>query len=171
MGATNLQFTLAFQTDEQPSSSTITVYCDGLCEPYNPNGYGCWGWSAVGADGQTLAEDCGFVGKGEGITNNVAEYHALLNALRWAVGQPSGESFHFLTDSLLVVKQVNGEWACNKPHLKLLRREAVGLISQLPATLEWIPREKNERADALSRVAYQKARTDKEDASYQKTLY
>jgi hypothetical protein len=34
---------------------SIVVYADGLCEPRNPEGYSCWGWLGIDADGKRLA--------------------------------------------------------------------------------------------------------------------
>ena len=59
-------------------------------------------------------------------------------------------------DSQLVVKQYSGEWACHKEHLRALRdklRHAATFFEAL--RLEWIPREQNERADALAWRAHE----------------
>lgn len=130
----------------------VTIKCDGLCEP-NPCGYGCYGWVANGEQGEELAKDSGCVGSGEGITNNVAEYQAVIRALMWAYRR---KKFHvrILTDSQLVVNQINGLWSCNAVTLRPLLDRVRRAQSHFDATFEWIPREQNEEADTLSKYAY-----------------
>ena len=54
-------------------------------------------------------------------------------------------------DSKLVVNQVAGSWKVNKDNLKPLNAEAKSLLSKfLSVKVEWIPREKNARADAAA---------------------
>ena len=54
----------------------------------------------------------------EPVTNNVGEYKAVILALKWAEDSAhSGDlNVSILTDSLLVVNQVNGVWKCKKEH-------------------------------------------------------
>lgn len=135
-----------------------TIYCDGLCEPQNPNGYACWAFVVL-RDGQEIHNDYGCVGHGEGMSNNIAEYNSLLNALYWChKNKVVGAAIKM--DSQLVVNQVNATWKCNKEHLqKLLVRCSKGM-QLTESTLAWVPREKNEVADRYSRVAYNQARKE-----------
>lgn len=142
--------------------NTVILYCDGLCEPRNPGGYGCYGWIAW-YDGTPFVHDWACIGHGEGITNNLAEYHAVLAALRWAVARKhrfihAGVRVLVRTDSQLIARQIAGTWQCGTPHLIPLCNEARGLLDQLDGTIEWIPRAENDAADALSRRAYAEAR-------------
>ena len=57
------------------------------------------------------------------------------------------------SDSELLVKQLNGEYKVKKPHLKKLNSELVSLIKDMEVKFEHIPRERNKRADALSKKA------------------
>jgi ribonuclease HI len=62
-------------------------------------------------------------------------------------------------DSQLIVHQVTGAWACNAAHLRGLCDQARALVAQAGVRrLEWVPREKNGRADGESRRAYEEAR-------------
>jgi ribonuclease HI len=76
------------------------------------------------------------------VTNNVGEYRAVIWALtkakicRW-------KDVEILTDSQLVVEQVNGAWMCRKAHLKPLLQQVRELLGQTVATLRWVPREEN----------------------------
>lgn len=131
-----------------------TLYFDGACEPKNPGGIATFGWLIFQAD-KRLAWGYGEAKRGEGATNNLAEYYALLHALQ-AAKDLSITPDIIKGDSQLVVNQVNGQWAINKPHLAALVSEVKELN---PILLTWIPREQNEAADSLSRKAYQIART------------
>lgn len=136
----------------------LTVFCDGLYEPrYRPDGWSCWAWIALDSDGETVAQDKGCLGRGrEKFSNNVAEYHAVGRAVRWmADNKHTGEVF---TDSQLVVSQVKGDWACHADHLKPLCARVQELIKARRITLEWVPREQNALADALTNEAYAEAR-------------
>lgn len=135
----------------------IEIFVDGLCMPTNPNGYACWAYEAVNEAGKPVGRDYGCVGNGAGMSNNIAEYHALLNALERAKRE-GWTGCRIKSDSQLVVNQVNGDWRCNTPHLFELCSRAARLAAELKAQITWIPREQNERADHLSNVAYNKAR-------------
>ena len=131
----------------------IIFYCDGACLPVNPGGYATWAWVAVDLQGRELTSALGCLGHGSGCTNNVAEYTAVLEALRWGKRQGGGLVL-VRTDSQLVVHQVNGTWRIKATPLLPLVQEARGLLAELGGRLEWIPREANTRADALTYQAY-----------------
>jgi len=127
--------------------------CDGACLPVNPGGWATWAWVAVDPDGHDITSASGCLGHGPGQTNNVAEYAAVLQALRWAKHQGRGPVL-VRTDSQLVVHQVNGAWRIKATPLLPLAHEARALLVDLGGRLEWIPREANTRADALTYQAY-----------------
>lgn len=138
-------------------NSERVIYFDGACEPTNPGGWATWGWVAI-KHGVEVARNAGCVGHGAGMTNNVAEYHGLLEALRWLAKREVRQGVIIRGDSQLVIRQVSGEWACKSAHLQPLCAEASQLAAQLGVTLEWVPRAQNSRADQLSYVAYAEAR-------------
>lgn len=139
-------------------SVPVVIYFDGACEPRNPGGYGLWAWVALARDGSEVAHDYGSLGRGPDMTNNRAEYAALLEALHY-LELHDFRNVVVRGDSQLVVRQVNGEWACNSPHLQPLCRLAqISCEAATIARLEWVPREKNVRADGYSRQAYNEAR-------------
>ena len=140
--------------DKAPS---LMIYCDGLVEPTNPGGYGCWGVVVYDARQTEVHTACGSLGREPTMTNNIAEYAAVVEALRWVADQQIlGVALY--TDSQLVVQQVSGAWACNKPHLQAWRDQVRAALQQCQGTLTWVPREQNTRADQLSREGYQQAR-------------
>lgn len=137
----------------------VVGYFDGLCEwsngKRNPGGLACGGWIVFpcpafprGLRGNDVYCD------GDGATNNVAEYQAALSLLNEIYHHWTGDVI-IRGDSKLVVCQFSGKWACNAPLLvPLLARLQRAKLAFKSLTLEWIPREQNEHADAESRIAY-----------------
>ncbi|MEG1800167.1 MAG: ribonuclease HI family protein, partial [Synergistaceae bacterium] len=96
--------------------------------------------------GEVVWETARFLGTK---TNNEAEYTALLLLLK-AAKERNVKTLNIYGDSTLVVSQVSKQWKINLPHLRALAQEAWALMDGMSVTLEWIPREKNKLADALS---------------------
>jgi ribonuclease HI len=88
---------------------------------------------------------------GEG-TSNVGEYRALETAIGVATTAGARRPA-FLSDSMLVVQQVNGFWAVRGDPGSPLQRSHAHCTSALMAfdrwTLKHVPREQNKRADWL----------------------
>jgi len=131
---------------------TLSIFCDGLCDP-NPNGHGCYGWVAYDERETRVAQGYGFLGEGTGMTNNRAEYGAVIASLQWAWKERC-RKVKVYTDSQLVVRQVTGKYQIRTVALKALCEEAKALLGQVGGKIEWIPREQNTEADALSRRAH-----------------
>lgn len=68
----------------------------------------------VREDGKILSRYSGFIGKA--VTNNIAEYEALIKALELA-SKFTDEELTCVLDSELVVKQLLGEYKVRKPEL------------------------------------------------------
>lgn len=86
-------------------------------------------------------------------TNNVAEYHALLNGLRYCAEHGASEVDVYM-DSKLVVKQMSGRWKIKHPDMKALAVQARQIMKRFHAvTFTWVPRARNSRADALANKA------------------
>lgn len=149
-------------------NNSLMLFFDGSCEPSNPGGYACWAWLARSPKGNRLREAYGCLGQGEGMSNNKAEYEAVIQALTYTCtkAQMLAEREMGVTvygDSQLVIRQILGEYRARQPHLMELRGEVLALVEQLaqagvPCEFVWIPREQNMDADALTRKAYQEAR-------------
>lgn len=95
----------------------------------------------------TVGELCGTA------SNNVAEYRGMIAGIRAAWDIAPGASLRVLMDSKLVVEQMSGRWKIKHPDMQALAREAWELIGQSPVSFEWVPREKNARADAAGNAA------------------
>lgn len=104
-------------------------------------------------DGKPVAE------KGEKIgvtTNNVAEYTAVLSALKYLIDSPVKPTLvKFFLDSKLVVEQINGNFQIKQPHLKTLCVEIQRLRKSLPYPSQFshVPRKENSQADLLVNLA------------------
>jgi ribonuclease HI len=91
-------------------------------------------------------------------SNNVAEYSALLAGLRAVVDLDPSADVVARMDSKLVVEQMSGRWKIKHEDMRRLALEARDLCAEISdaggsVSFEWIPREKNKAADALSNDA------------------
>ena len=89
-------------------------------------------------------------------SNNVAEWCAVIDAVEYTLDNLVDVSeLSIETDSELVVKQISGEYAVKKDNLKLLKARYDQLLNQadFPIVVKHIPREENQIADALSKIA------------------
>lgn len=124
------------------------LYADGAARG-NP-GPAAIGFVLYDPDGEPIAEIGGVLGE---TTNNVAEYRALIAGLELALDR-GVRSIEVRLDSLLLVKQVMGEYKVRATHLKPLHREAVKLLTRFDeASLSHVRRELNTVADALANEA------------------
>ena len=108
----------------------ISVYVDG--SGGSNSGYGFF----VKDTGESFYE------KKPEITNNQAEYLAIIAALKKFVD--STEEITIYSDSKNTVNQLNHEFAINNEQLRNLAREAWSLIGKFSSlSIEWIPRKNN----------------------------
>lgn len=135
-------------TERGSASGWITAYCDGGSRGNpGPAGYGVY---IETQDGQRVAELSEYLGK---TTNNVAEYSGLLAAIDFAV-KNGHRRLRVISDSELMVKQIQGRYKVNSPDLRPLYEEAKRRIAQLDAfRIEHVLRGKNQKADRLANLA------------------
>lgn len=86
-------------------------------------------------------------------TNNVAEYTALIAALEAALEIDPQPAIEVRMDSKLVIEQMAGRWKIKHPDMQQLASKAQRLAQGLAIEYLWIPREQNQRADALANRA------------------
>ena len=130
------------------------AWFDGACEPINPGGTGKFGVIIKDGDGTVISEEHDLVGRGDAMSNNVAEYAGVRHVLRYLASRPRGRVTIY-GDSNLVINQLNGKWRIRKG-LLAIAIETKELLAQLrlwgwQITFCWIPREQNEECDALSK--------------------
>ena len=87
------------------------------------------------------------------MTNNQAEYHALIEGLK-AVREWKPERLEILLDSKLVVEQVKGAYKIKEPVLRQLHAEVMRLLREFPRyEIKHVGREENRGADHLANMA------------------
>ena len=124
------------------------IYVDGASQG-NPGLAGA-GMVAFDEDGHEIWRDSVHLGQ---MTNNMAEYEALVRALR-KVGEPDGLPINVYTDSQLVAYQVLGKYRIKNEGLKPYLEEALRLMRSLAqVAIKYIPREGNKLADKLAKDA------------------
>lgn len=103
--------------------------------------------------GRILTQNAKFIGR---TTNNVAEYTAVIEALKWikadkGLSQVSIADYKFFLDSKLVVGQLNGIFKIKNKNLRNLIVEVRKLEQEIGGNVSYhfIPREKNRQADFL----------------------
>ena len=85
-------------------------------------------------------------------TNNTAEYYGLIKGLEYAVNH-NITSLTVKGDSSLIINQVLGKYKVKSPHLIVLHRQVMELVSHFEnITFSHILRKYNKRADELSRI-------------------
>ena len=108
----------------------ISVYVDG--SGGSNSGYGYF----VKESGESFYE------KKPELTNNQAEYLAIISALKKFVD--SDESIIIYSDSKNSVNQLNHEFAINNEQLRNLAREAWSIIAKFSnLSIQWVPRKEN----------------------------
>ncbi|MFW6064598.1 MAG: reverse transcriptase-like protein [Candidatus Natronoplasma sp.] len=112
----------------------------------------------VKKNSETVREDYNIL-LDERVTNNYAEYMAVIKGLECIKHSDlEFEKIIIMSDSQLVVKQVNGEWSVNSDNLKDLHKEVKELITYFEeknksVDIEHVGRENNVEADELSQLA------------------
>lgn len=129
----------------------LTMHADGGCWP-NPGQSFC---GVVVRDErgvliETIRKDLGMG------TNNTAEWGALITALETAKARHATYVVINM-DSYMVVQQINGNWKVKHRGLKPLYERGWTLRRELAragcdVVVQWVPREQNTEADALTGV-------------------
>jgi ribonuclease HI len=124
------------------------LYADGAARG-NPGPAGA-GAVIVSPEGHIVAKVGKFLGDN---TNNFAEYMGLILGLKRAKAMGIKE-LEVLSDSELLVRQLNGEYQVKAENLRPLHHEAKGLLASFPAVeVRHVPREDNAAADEMSNRA------------------
>lgn len=127
---------------------TLHLHIDGASRG-NPGEAG-FGVHVTTPDGATVAELYGYLGRA---TNNVAEYQALVHALRHAL-ERGARRVQVFSDSELVVRQINGAYRVKHADMVPLHREASDLMRRFDeAVVSHVRRERNREADRLANRA------------------
>ena len=129
-------------------SALLTINTDGAARG-NP-GPAAYAY-VIARDGAPPVEEAGCLGR---LTNNQAEYIALVRALEHAARLGTGHRLVILSDSELLVKQMNGQYRVKDPDLRVLYEQAQALRDRFPSvTIRHVRRSQNGRADELCNEA------------------
>jgi ribonuclease HI len=138
--------------------SKLRLYFDGSCEPKNPGGIAGYGWRIVDMDGNEVKTDSAEVCRGQGATNNIAEWAGVTNGLRFLKSQGWSGQLEICGDSQLVIYQLTGRYKCRKDTLIPYHDECKNLLVAWDWSATWIPREENADCDEMSKRAYRESR-------------
>ena len=135
-------------TSKPATSDWINAHCDGGARGNpGPAGYGAL---IQDNEGMVIAELSEFLGMR---TNNYAEYSGLLGCLQYALDHHHPR-LRVVSDSELMVKQIQGKYQVKSPDLKPLYEEAKRRIAKLEAfEISHALRHKNKDADRLANEA------------------
>jgi ribonuclease HI len=130
------------------SAKNIKLFTDGAAKG-NPGPAGI-AFVITDMEGRILDQDARSIGTA---TNNVAEYQALIAAMKRAIQLKKRHVFAF-SDSELMVNQVNGSYKVKTAHIKPLVKEIIALRKKFDTfQLTFIQREQNTVADKLASKA------------------
>jgi len=127
----------------------LTIHTDGASRG-NP-GAAAFAY-VISRDGEPPIEEADILGE---MTNNQAEYTALVRALEHALELGANHRLHIHSDSELMVKQMKGEYRVKNEDLRDLYEEARDLCARFQGgvTFQHVRRAHNSRADALCNEA------------------
>jgi ribonuclease HI len=132
----------------------VTVHFDGACEPARGGGLATFGYTIEGAGFDLEEGGLAVRPYSERATNNVAEYVGAIQALDRLRGLGYTGPVEVRGDSQLVIRQMLGEYEVRAEHLRPYHDWLLQLARGFAAVRwVWVPREQNQRADALSKQA------------------
>jgi len=133
--------------DTSPEGYLVACIDGGARGNPGPAGYGVVFEDEVGRPVAELSEFLGHQ------TNNYAEYSALLAALNYTL-RHGFKALKVISDSELLVKQINGEYKVSSPTLQELHGRVKMMLNVLHYfEIKHVPREKNRDADRLANLA------------------
>lgn len=142
-------------TQHQSSGAGYTIYTDGGARG-NP-GPAAYGFVINDSKGSRIYEEGRTIGNA---TNNVAEYSAVIAALRWLASQTTDKrqlttDIRIFLDSQLAAQQLSGRWKIKNERLRNLYFTIKELEQNLGVKViyQHVVREKNLEADRLVNLA------------------
>lgn len=143
---------------------TIVCKVDGLCEPafeggpQNPGGVATYGYFICYEDGRPIAKGSDVVGEGEEMDHMVAEYEAVVQALRHLLHENRiSESVEVHNDNQQLWLEMSGQREIGKGPYAARHNEARELTSRFTRiSYKLIPSESNWEADCLAWKEYRR---------------
>jgi ribonuclease HI len=138
----------------------LTIFVDGASKG-NPGHAGIG--VRIESNGDLLKEYCGYIGQA---TNNTAGYRALLKGLEIA-RELEANRVSVISDSELVVRQMNGEYRVKNASLLPLYQDAQKRSKHFDAfQIRHVPRSKNKDADRLANQGIENQESSKQQADH-----
>lgn len=114
-------------------------------------------------DGTVVQDGCKYLGE---LTNNQAEYDALVLALEAIEPEQDGTDLEIYSDSELLVKQLNGEYRVKNSDLRQRFVRVHRLLRHFDTvTVDHVRRGENGAADALANQAIDAYQIEREEAA------
>lgn len=130
----------------------LIIFTDGASRG-NP-GPASYGFTISDEKGKLLYEEGRYIGI---TTNNVAEYRAVLEALKYIKNNLAKDyqvSMELYADSKLVIEQLSGRYKIKSLHLKQIFEQIKILAMELGGVIHThVPRAQNSGADRLANIA------------------
>lgn len=140
-----VQLSLFGSIPEEKPETHWTIFIDGASRN-NPGNAGAGVY--ILRDGKEVHKEGFFLGNK---TNNEAEYLALLLGLYLITHlMAPKDRVRIVSDSLLVVCQIKGEYRVKKAELKLLHTLALSMMKSFDARIMHVLRADNQEADAMA---------------------
>jgi ribonuclease HI len=128
--------------------SEFVIHVDGASRG-NP-GPASYGYAILSPAGKVLHKGSGYIGI---TTNNVAEYTALIEGLRFAISRKIS-AIEIRSDSQLLVMQLKGKYKVRTPHIAELHEQCKKLLKKFSwYEIQHVPRAQNKLADRLANEA------------------
>lgn len=130
------------------TASAVSIYVDGASRG-NPGPSGI-GYCVVDIDGKIISQGGKFIGFA---TSRVAEYYAMKNGLELALSLGL-KSVHFISDSLMVINQLNGIFTVKNQDILPIYRDIQDKIESFDSiSFTHVTREQNLIADHEANLA------------------
>lgn len=120
----------------------IVIMCDGSSKGNpGPASIGVVAWNRIN-NPRIVYPDYRFSHSIGIKTNMEAEWHALLESMKYAYATGPTQEIHIFCDSQTVVKQANGEWKVKHAHIQKLYADFCELKNWLTNLhITWVPRQ------------------------------
>lgn len=130
-----------------PKNPLYLMYIDGASSP-NP------GPAGIGVIIYRGGKRIDAISEGIGrATNNIAEYKSLLRGLLYAK-ENNFKNIRIYCDSLLIIKQIKGEYRVRDANLRTLHKNTIELLKGFPKwEIEYISSKENKEVNKLAQCA------------------
>jgi ribonuclease HI len=131
----------------------ITIFCSSSYASFGDEGAAYYSF-VIYSDGEKIEALSGEYRSGHGVTNIVAEYGVVINALHWIIDHNyKGQRIELKSSSQLLIKQINGDYGVYAEAIIPLWEEVRNFSKLFNIQYIWIPSQENADAKELARSA------------------